>query len=597
MWEWLVGLVGEEGLSKATPILAFAFVILLVLILFWIARKVFSGGSGLGSRNRVPRLAVLDVTGVDPKRKLVLVRRDETEHLLLIGGQNDLVVEANISRVPAGASRGGRVDPSLRLDRARSDGEPMMGADVTARRPAPAAPRRPAAPPPRAHPEVRERQISPDFERDEGGDFEQAPATLPLLPAHDPSARRSSEPEVVARAEPQVDMRRERSESVISESVQRAPAPLPVHESAAEASSDLPERAAPPASESEAPPVLAEATFRPISDPLPGSRPVAADPFAVSAQPVEAPVRPARTEPPPRPVPSVPPPPRADSAMTAQARPRAPAAQQTAVPRSMATPTLPGPARPTTSITSDAASPSPAEIIVEPPLEESRTAAEESAGPANVPAVDAPARNERLAAMPVVQAKPLPPPSPETNARPAGERKAAPAEGGGPQAATADRVEPPEPAISRVPATEPSNDRTARQPLSVRSFASAIQAHRAPAAPAPAVAPAAREAAPVAPAVPPRPAEPVEAVDVDDSLSDLLAAEFTGATPFDAEEPSPANQDARPSQPPRASAPAAPEPPAAEMPKPPAPSVRNLSIEEEMERLLKDFTVGVSNRR
>jgi len=46
----------------------------------------------------MPRLAVIDAAAVDGRRRLVLVRRDNIEHLLMIGGPTDIVVESNIVR-------------------------------------------------------------------------------------------------------------------------------------------------------------------------------------------------------------------------------------------------------------------------------------------------------------------------------------------------------------------------------------------------------------------------------------------------------------------------------------------------------------------
>ena len=65
-------------------------------------------GSGVlmtttGSRGRQPRLAVIDAAQVDARRRLVLIRRDNTEHLLMIGGPTDIVVESNITRTGATA--------------------------------------------------------------------------------------------------------------------------------------------------------------------------------------------------------------------------------------------------------------------------------------------------------------------------------------------------------------------------------------------------------------------------------------------------------------------------------------------------------------
>jgi flagellar protein FliO/FliZ len=41
------------------------------------------------------RLALVDALPLDGKRRLVLVRRDDREHLLLLGMEGDLVVEQN----------------------------------------------------------------------------------------------------------------------------------------------------------------------------------------------------------------------------------------------------------------------------------------------------------------------------------------------------------------------------------------------------------------------------------------------------------------------------------------------------------------------
>jgi hypothetical protein len=74
-----------------------------VLALFgggiWLVRRF--AGNRLGAntnRARMPRLAVIDAAAVDGRRRLVLVRRDNIEHLLMIGGPTDIVVEPNIVR-------------------------------------------------------------------------------------------------------------------------------------------------------------------------------------------------------------------------------------------------------------------------------------------------------------------------------------------------------------------------------------------------------------------------------------------------------------------------------------------------------------------
>jgi flagellar biogenesis protein FliO len=73
-------------------------VLVLVAAVYWLVRRYSSGGLGRIGRGRVPRLAVVDAMPVDGRRRLVLVRRDNIEHLILIGGPTDIVVEQAIQR-------------------------------------------------------------------------------------------------------------------------------------------------------------------------------------------------------------------------------------------------------------------------------------------------------------------------------------------------------------------------------------------------------------------------------------------------------------------------------------------------------------------
>lgn len=77
-------------------LLTLLFVLALIGVLAWLARR-----AGLGNRvARVAgarrRLSVTEVSVVDGKRRLLLVRRDEIEHLILLGPQKDLVIETGI---------------------------------------------------------------------------------------------------------------------------------------------------------------------------------------------------------------------------------------------------------------------------------------------------------------------------------------------------------------------------------------------------------------------------------------------------------------------------------------------------------------------
>jgi hypothetical protein len=81
-----------------------AFMLVLGLIgagaLLW--RRFGTGPmSPMGPRGRQQRLAVIEAASIDVRRRLVLIRRDSTEHLLMIGGPTDIVIEPNIIRTAA----------------------------------------------------------------------------------------------------------------------------------------------------------------------------------------------------------------------------------------------------------------------------------------------------------------------------------------------------------------------------------------------------------------------------------------------------------------------------------------------------------------
>ncbi len=79
--------------------LAFIIVLGLIGATAWAVRR-FGGGrlGSVGMRGRQPRLAVVDYASVDARRRLLLIRRDNVEHLVMIGGPTDVVVESNIVR-------------------------------------------------------------------------------------------------------------------------------------------------------------------------------------------------------------------------------------------------------------------------------------------------------------------------------------------------------------------------------------------------------------------------------------------------------------------------------------------------------------------
>jgi len=91
-------LFGPEIPLAAKFFIAFAVVLALIGLTAWLVRRFGANRLGGGTRGRQPRLAVIDAATVDGRRRLVLIRRDNVEHLLMIGGPTDVVVEPNIVR-------------------------------------------------------------------------------------------------------------------------------------------------------------------------------------------------------------------------------------------------------------------------------------------------------------------------------------------------------------------------------------------------------------------------------------------------------------------------------------------------------------------
>src|SRR5262249_30806947 len=102
-----------EGQSDLKVVVFVIVVLGLLALAFWLLRRF--GGGRLGSdamRGRQLRLAVIDQATVDRRRSLVLIRRDDVEHLLIIGGPSDVVVEQNIVGAATAQRETGRPEPA-----------------------------------------------------------------------------------------------------------------------------------------------------------------------------------------------------------------------------------------------------------------------------------------------------------------------------------------------------------------------------------------------------------------------------------------------------------------------------------------------------
>ncbi len=154
MLNWLDNVAGPDYARALLWTFAALLLLIVVLVIIRLIRGLTFGTFVAGGRNRKTRLAVMDATAVDSHRRLVLVRRDDIEHLLLIGGPTDVVVERDIrlaaSRRPSlsGEAHGQQQAAPAASPRQHPALQPPAR-PASVRQPAPTAPPAAAAPPSR----------------------------------------------------------------------------------------------------------------------------------------------------------------------------------------------------------------------------------------------------------------------------------------------------------------------------------------------------------------------------------------------------------------------------------------------------------------
>jgi flagellar biogenesis protein FliO len=72
---------------------ALFFILSLILILGFIFRKYFAAGLINTEFIKNKRLAIIETKFIDYKTKLLLVKLDNTEYLLLVGKEKDLIID------------------------------------------------------------------------------------------------------------------------------------------------------------------------------------------------------------------------------------------------------------------------------------------------------------------------------------------------------------------------------------------------------------------------------------------------------------------------------------------------------------------------
>lgn len=77
-------------------IISVTLLIALAGLAFWIMRQSLGAGGVMLFQPKQRRLGLVESTSVDGRRRLLLVRRDDVEHLILTGGPVDVLLETGI---------------------------------------------------------------------------------------------------------------------------------------------------------------------------------------------------------------------------------------------------------------------------------------------------------------------------------------------------------------------------------------------------------------------------------------------------------------------------------------------------------------------
>jgi flagellar protein FliO/FliZ len=244
---FLDGVFGTEMPFVVKFFLAFLLVLGLIGVGAWGLRRFTSGRlGGAGTRGRQPRLGVIDYASVDARRRLILVRRDNVEHLLMIGGPTDVVVEANIVRAVAAPRDVALARPAAAEPLPRAIPLPDNGNGSWPLQPEVITPPPPARPAPKIEPATDEAPAWPPLQpqadappaRPQRDTLAALADELSARPAPPPAPARVRTPAparapLEARAEPRVVEPRSEPRAP---AVQAAPTPTPADTAAADQS-------------------------------------------------------------------------------------------------------------------------------------------------------------------------------------------------------------------------------------------------------------------------------------------------------------------------------------------------------------------------
>jgi flagellar protein FliO/FliZ len=94
-----------EPVSYLRAVLALIFVVALIALIAWAARRWLASGGNFATmkvKDSTRRLQMVEQFYFEPKRRLVLMRCDDEEHLILLGHQRETLIRSRaICNAPA----------------------------------------------------------------------------------------------------------------------------------------------------------------------------------------------------------------------------------------------------------------------------------------------------------------------------------------------------------------------------------------------------------------------------------------------------------------------------------------------------------------
>ena len=94
--QFMTSLFGGSAGTLLNAVFSLGIVVALIVLGLWGLKLLTRAGEKI-SHGKQRRLVVVDSATVDGKRKVMIIRRDNVEHLIMTGGPQDLVIESGIA--------------------------------------------------------------------------------------------------------------------------------------------------------------------------------------------------------------------------------------------------------------------------------------------------------------------------------------------------------------------------------------------------------------------------------------------------------------------------------------------------------------------